>query len=324
VPAIGNPQDAMMSAMRSVIHPEDQDRLEAAIVESMRTGEGWHERYRRRTEDGYRWLEGRTRPLRDADGNLIRWYGLAVDIDDEYRAKESLQKAKEELEKVARVASLAEVSASIAHELSQPLASLTAGADACSRWLDHDPPNVERAQWSIQNVRRDAELAANIVKRVRSMFQVKLDSPFPCDVNHILRDIYEMLGYDELWRRVELRQDLDASNPKALCDPVQIRQIIINLLRNALEAMAEHGVSAPVVSVSTRYLGSEVLVIIEDNGPGVNNPARIFDPFFSTKAEGLGIGLAICKTIIDKHGGRIWVENTGEGARFAFLLPLAD
>jgi PAS domain S-box-containing protein len=323
VPAMGNPHESMMSAMRSVIHPDDQDRLEGAIAVSMRNGDGWSQRYRRRTDDGYRWLEGRTHPLRDENGKLVRWYGMAIDIDDEVRANERLRSAISDLERVARIASMAELSASITHEVSQPLAAISANADACRRWLSAEPPNIERARLSAENVYRDAQLAAEIVKRMRSMFQLGEQERTWANVNAIIRDVCQLFSRDEPSRSVLVVQDLTDHEPHAVVDAIQIQQVLMNLLRNAFEAGIENGIDRQVIRVSSVCYKGIVCISVEDEAGGISDLSRVFDTFYTTKQQGTGMGLAICRTIVASHGGSVSAENTERGAKVWFTLPMS-
>ncbi|WP_421368027.1 sensor histidine kinase [Agrobacterium tumefaciens] len=321
IPAVDAPHEAVMNVMRSVIHPDDQDRLENAVLVSMSTGDGWKQRYRRRTVDGYRWLEGRTHPLRDDNGKLIRWYGLAIDIDDEVRANERLRSAISDLERVARIATMAELSASITHEVSQPLAALSANADACRRWLLATPPNLERARLSAENVHRDAQLSSEIVKRMRSMFQLGEQERAYANVNAIIRDVCQLFSGEEPSRKAIIVQQLDEEEPHAVVDAIQIRQVLMNLLRNAFEAGLENGVERQVIRASSACAKDTVRISVEDEAGGIDDLSRVFDTFYTTKQQGTGMGLAICRTIIAKHGGSVSAENTKHGAKVWFTLP---
>lgn len=321
VPAMDDPHEAIMSVMRTVIHPDDQERLEQAIITSMRTGEGWMERYRRRTDGGYRWLQGRTHPLRDENGDVIRWYGFAIDIDDDVRGNEKLQTATSELERVARIATMAELSASISHEVSQPLAALAVNADACRRWLVANPPNVDKALISAENVLRDALLSSEIVKTMRSMFQLGEQERVRANIHAIIKDVCHLFMSVDPSRRAIVVQELDECEPWAVVDTLQIRQVLMNLLRNSLEAGIEAGIERPIIQVATVCTDDTVRICVVDDSGGIADLSRVFDAFYTTKQQGTGMGLAICRTIIVKHGGRIDAENKGLGASIGFTLP---
>ncbi|KQV36344.1 hypothetical protein ASC96_28125 [Rhizobium sp. Root1204] len=320
LPATGDPKEALFTAMRSVIHPDDQAQLQEAMERSYRTGDGWQARYRRRSDSGYRWLEGRTTPLLDDKGNLVRWYGIGIDVEDEVRAREQYRLAQEDLERVTQIASLAELSASIAHEISQPLASAAVGADACVRWLSAEPPNIQKAKLSAAGVHRDTELAAEIVSRVRAMFQLGEGHKQTCSINTIVSDVCSIFSHGEGARGVLVSKRLDAEEPLVVVDPLQIRQVLMNLLRNASEATAVNDDRARSIDVQTSTRGQQVLVSVEDRGPGISELTKIFEPFYTTKDSGMGVGLAISRSMISLHGGTIWAENTGEGARVTFSL----
>ncbi|RYE50653.1 MAG: PAS domain-containing sensor histidine kinase, partial [Hyphomicrobiales bacterium] len=313
----------LLVAMRDSIHPDDQALLATGIERSIETNVGWHLRYRRRAGDGWRWLEGRTKPLFDESGQLLRWYGMAIDVDDEVRANEGLRAAHEDLSRLARVASLAELSASIAHEISQPLAAVAANAGACFRWLAAESPNIEMARLSAANVYKDANVAADIIERVRTMFQLKQGDKSIVPINAVISDACAIYKQEEIGRTTALSISLDPANPEATVDALQIRQVLINLLRNASEAMGDLEPWRHAIDVKTEHIDDELVVTLEDRGPGIVDAERIFETFYTTKPSGTGLGLPICKTIVALHGGRIWAENTNRGARVAFALKLA-
>lgn len=318
-------QDLLSSAVELTVHEEDRADVEATMRRSYRTGEPWHHRFRQRHADGsWRWVEARMEPLRDEVGAIIEWYGLELDVDNEVRSQESLRIAQERLTRAAQYAGMAELSASIAHEVSQPLAAVVVGSDACRRWLEMSPPNIERAILSSENVVRDANIASEVVRRIRALFQHKSESREIVDITDLILRVQDLIGEEMTASGIRLNLDLDGAMPSVRIDSVQIQQVLVNLVRNAAEAVAQHGGPSRSVAVRAAVVRQDIVVKVTDSGGGIEDLERIFTPFFSTKDNGMGMGLAICQSIVSSHGGKLWAENTGEGARLSFSLPIGE
>lgn len=308
------------------VHPDDRDATNA-IGPSFLAGEPYLVRFRQKRADGtYRWTEHRASPLRDETGRVADWYGLSVDIDDLVRAEGQLREQADELARASRSASLAELSASIAHEVNQPMAAIVTNAQAGLRWLSADPPNIERAVLSIERIARDADSAADVVNRVRALFRQSSQVRAAEDVNELIQDVCRLMADEPAARGVRLHETVLAPGlPPALIDRVQVQQVMVNLIRNALDAMAGGGPEPRTLAIRSGRAGARMIrVEVQDSGPGFPDAERALDPFFTTKAHGMGMGLAICRTIIEDHGGRLTVANpSGGGALVAFTLPLA-
>ncbi len=309
----------------SLVHPDDAPEVERIAAACLRSGDPFVMRYRRRGKDGsYRWMEGRCDPLRDTDGTIVQWYGVSIDIDDAVRAQEELRLAREEIARQGQAASLAELSASIAHEVSQPLAALVANAHACRRWLSAEPPNVERAGMTVDRVLRSANGAAEIVARIRALFQRSAEERRAVPLAEILAEARELMAQEAVRRGVRVEAEIADDMPPAMIDRVQIRQVLINLVRNAIEAM-EDADGERSLGLRVACDGELIRIEIRDSGPGIAFPDRIFTPYFTTKRQGMGMGLAICRSIVEAHGGRLWAENRPpRGAAFVFTLPIAE
>ena len=305
------------------VHPDDLDGVKQAYVRSLRSGEAYARRHRLRRFDGeYRWVETRAAPMRGADGGIVQWNVICLDIDAEVRAQEELRLAQDRLARASQAASLAELSASIAHEVNQPLAAVVTNSHACQRWLSAQPPNMERARVTVERIIRDANAAADVVSRIRALFK-QSDSPrvqaplaeIIAEAGRLLADVIRKLG-------VRLEVAVSAELMSLSFDSVQLQQVLINLMRNAAEAMEAQDLERVL---KVRAFGADNMVQIEiaDNGPGIDDPERVFDAFYSTKDSGMGMGLAISRSIIEGQGGRLWFENRpGGGATFAFSLPV--
>lgn len=305
------------------VHPDHRDAVDAAMMHSLSTGEPYVMRYRQRRLDGsYRWVETRAEPLRNESGAIIQWYGVCFDVDNEVRARDELRLAQERLARASQAASLAELSASIAHEVNQPLAAVVANAHACQRWLMTDPPRLDRAQMTIERIIRDANSAADVVSRIRGLFKQAVPTQTSTSLTSVIAEAKRLLGDVSLMHEVGIEIDVDASITSIKADRLQLQQVLVNLMRNGIEAMdASSGLKE--LRVIARRDGDYVCVEVADKGSGFKDPDRVFDAFYTTKAKGMGMGLAICRSIVESHGGRLWAErNEPQGARFIFTLPV--
>ena len=238
------------------------------------------------------------------------------------RAEEALRQASDELAKATQAASLAELSASIAHEVNQPLAAIVANSHACHRWLSAEPPNLERAKITAERIIRDANSAADVVSRIRAVFKQSTETGSSTTLGSAIAEALDLMAEEAGRRRVRIDTDIEDDLPLVALDRVQVQQVLINLMRNGIEAM-ESTPEARVLGLRVRLIGNVVQTEISDLGRGVEFPDRVFEPFFTTKEQGMGMGLAICRSIVESHGGRLWAEsNEPHGAKFIFTLPV--
>jgi hypothetical protein len=315
--------DSLQEQQPAIIHPDDFDEMYGTLSNCFQTGAPFLMRYRRRGKDGiYRWTEGRAEPLRDQDGTIVQWYAVSLDIEDETRAQEALRQASDKLAKATQAASLAELSASIAHEVNQPLAAIVANSHACQRWLSAEPPNMERAKITVERVIRDANSAADVVSRIRALFKQSVETRTSATLPGVIAEARSLMAEEAARRRVRMDVDVEDNLPLVAFDRVQLQQVLINLIRNGMDAM-DSVADDRALAMRVRRMGDVVQTEIRDRGQGVELPDRIFEPFFTTKQNGMGMGLAICRTIVESHGGRLWVENNDPpGATFIFTLPV--
>jgi C4-dicarboxylate-specific signal transduction histidine kinase len=248
---------------------------------------------------------------------------LLGDINRSRQLQAELLQTQQRLAKASHVASVAELSASIAHEINQPLSALAANAEACERWLAMDPPNIERARRSLRSIQRDIAGADRIVRRVRALFKQKPPIKVPLNINELITEVHELLLEETTKRGSTMVLDLATPIPVTLADGIQIQQVLVNLIHNALDAIAGADRPAGAVVIRSHQDGSSLVVAVLDNGAGFHNADRLFDAFFTTKSDGMGMGLAICHSIIEAHGGRIWAEPaTPVGSVFSFSIPI--
>ena len=311
---------------QTAVHPEDIDRHLEKWRASLATGAPFENEARRRAADGeYRWFLARAVPLRDEQGNILKWYGITMEIDDRKRAEEAFRTAQIELAHVTRVATLGEMTASIAHEINQPLGALVNNAGACLGWLDAE--NLEEARNSVGLVMDDAQRASEIITRIRAL--VKKASPQKdwLDINQTIREVIG-LGQSEVQRNhVALETQLSDDMPLVFADRIQLQQVMLNLMMNAIEAMTQVTTPRELLISSGADDSKGVVVIVRDSGAGLDSKSleRLFEPFYTTKPQGMGMGLAICRSIMQAHGGRLWAAtNRDRGASFHFSLPTGE
>jgi signal transduction histidine kinase len=240
------------------------------------------------------------------------------------RASEGLREAQGELARVTRLTAMGELTASIAHEVNQPIAAAITNSNTCLRWLAREPPDVEEAREAASRSAKDATRAADIIERIRSMFKKGTPQREPVDVNDVIRDVIILLRNEADRYSVAIRTDLAADLPQIMADRVQLQQVFMNLMLNGIEAMKDTSAACELTIKSQRANNGHLLISISDTGVGLapQQADQIFNPFFTTKPEGTGMGLAISRSIIEAHGGRLWATaNSGRGATFHFTLP---
>ncbi|WP_207483474.1 PAS domain-containing protein [Arenibaculum pallidiluteum] len=314
-------------AIQAFVHPDDAPALRESLMHSFRTGDPFRMKYRHRRSDGiYRWVEGRALALRAGDGRIVQWYGVLVDIDDETRGQEELRRAQDRLARASQLTSLAELSASIAHEINQPLAAVVTTSHACQHWLSADPPNIPRALAASERIIRDANGAAAVVNRIRALFQRSEAARQPADMNEVIAEVCQLLRGELAARNVRVETDLERNLPPALVDRVQMQQVLVNLIRNGIDAVASpDGASRPLSLRSRRDDAGRIVIEVRDEGAGVLDTERIFEPFFTTREFGMGMGLTIARRIVEAHDGRLWAApNQPAGAVFTFAIPAEE
>jgi PAS domain S-box-containing protein len=320
------PGNALGESFFGILHPEDEPFYRQGLQEAFAAGAGFEMEARVRGAGGdYRWFLARAIPQRNEDGKIVRWYGIHIDIEEQHRAQQSLMSAQDNLARFSRILSMAEMAASIAHELNQPLTAVVTHAYACREWLNGDPANVEKASLTAEKIVQESTRASAVVKRVRALFRKDQEALIreAADVNMLIRDLARLLREEAIRRGVSIRMDLAGELPKSNIDPVQIQQVLLNLATNGMDAMMENQGTKELSIESRKHGDNEILVTVADTGGGVAADIidKVFDPFFTTKSQGTGMGLALCRTIIEEHDGHLWVSNASSGgAKFQFTL----
>ncbi|HMB26897.1 MAG TPA: ATP-binding protein [Blastocatellia bacterium] len=307
------------------VHPDDlarfMDEWRAALAE----GKPLETEARLRRADGeYRWLLIRAVPLRDETGKIVKWYGTSTDVEDLKRAEEALSKSHAELAHVTRVMTMGELAASIAHEVNQPLSAIVNNGGACLRWLNGVAPDLDEAREAARRIIRDGNRAGEVITRIRALLRKTDAEKARLDINQTIREVVKLTRNESARKGVTLRMDLAADLPPVLGDRVQLQQVILNLVMNGVEAMASTPARPRELLIRSRqYESDKALVAVQDSGVGLDGQdlEKIFDAFYTTKPRGMGMGLAISRSIVEDHGGRLWAApNDGPGATFQFTL----
>jgi PAS domain S-box-containing protein len=315
------------SGWQRAIHREDLAHHSEKWRISVVTGQPFEDeaRFRRAADGEYRSFLVRGVPLRDPHGKIVKWYGTLTDIEDRKRAdqeREKLRALEAGLAHMNRVSMLGEMAASLAHEIKQPIAAAINSANSCIEWLGHQPPNLDRARAAATRIDKYGNRAAEIIDRIRSFYKKTPPRRELVDVNRIIHEILMLLNGEAIRSSVAMHTDLAADMPDVMADRVQLQQVFMNLMLNAIEAMKDSGGELTVKS--QREQDGQPLFSVSDTGPGLpaENVDQIFSAFFTTKSKGSGMGLAISRSIVESHDGRLWAtSNNGRGATFYFTLP---
>jgi PAS domain S-box-containing protein len=308
------------------IHPEDRPYVSSTLKRWL-AGEDedrYDIEYRIiRQDGGMRWIHARGTLIRDEHGKAYRASGIAEDITEAKRSQEALDNAQAELAHVTRVATLGEMSASIAHEINQPLASVVNNASACLRWLAAQ--NLDAARQSATRIIADGHRAGEIISRIRALANKVPPQKAWLNINETILEVIALARSEVQSNRVSLQTQLSDDLPLILGDRIQLQQVILNLINNAIEAMSGDDNGPRELQVGSAKGESQgVQVAVRDSGPGLDLASldRLFHAFYTTKPQGMGLGLAISRSIVEAHGGRLWATaNENRGAVFQFTLP---
>jgi PAS domain S-box-containing protein len=324
-----DPQTARPSyaAFLDRIHPEDRPSFEQVLDQAVRQRSRFQCEYRIVLADGsVKYLQSVGQPESTGSGDF-EFVGTVMDMTERRRAEEALRNAQAELIRVARLTTMGELLASIAHEINQPLAAVATSGNACLRWLNRDKPDLEEARDAASRVVRDAHRAGDVIRSLRALTKKSGAQPTELDIRDAIEEVLALTLGELQQHGVVLHTNLAAGDRPVLGDRVQLQQVMLNLIMNGIQAMGAvtDGRKELTVSVARAEPG-RVQVAVEDTGPGID-PAiaqRIFEPFFTTKSDGLGMGLSICRSIIEAHGGRLWVSPCAlHGTALHFTIPIA-
>jgi PAS domain S-box-containing protein len=308
------------------IHPDDREETAKAFFRALETGKSYNAINRVRRADGeYRWHQMMAEPLRDPQGKIIQWYGLSVDIDERKRAEDHLRDTRIKLSTASKIATVAELSASIAHQLNQPLMAVLGNAQAAKRWLAANPPDLTETSASIERILRDIRSADETMQHIRALFKSEQYEKSDESVLDILRESLRFVHENPNKREVRIDWSIEDSLPPICVDRIQTQQVFINLISNAIEATEGITNTARILLRAFVTQDDEVIAQVIDNGTGLEDTEKIFDAFMTTKEKGMGIGLAVSRSIVEAHGGRLWAENNPDGgATFNVALPVSS
>lgn len=316
---------------QAAIHPEDVRWLSDQRRITMASGKPFELEARMRRYDGqYRWFMHRAEPLLDEQGRIVKWYGTNTDIDDRKRAEEALRRAQVELTHITRITTMGELTATIAHEVNQPLTAVVNNANACLSLLPNGTRDLEEVREALMEILEDADRASAVISRVRQLARKAPSENICLDLRDVITDIMALARYESTSRRVTIRTELPNELPHVSGDRVQLQQVLLNLVMNGMDAMSQVEEAQRVLIIcgrrETQEGVSRALVSVQDCGSGFKPEEmdRLFEAFYTTKSQGMGMGLAISRSIIEAHGGQLWAEtNQGSGATFLFSLPAA-
>jgi C4-dicarboxylate-specific signal transduction histidine kinase len=308
------------------VHPEDRALVQTTLDRASRDGKDFDYEYRLLMPDGStKYVHVVAHAVGDQAGQL-EFIGAVMDVTEAKRVEEQMHQARADLAHVARMTTIGELTAAIAHEINQPLAALVTQGNACLRWLAHEPPNLREGRSSAEAMIDSGLRAAEVISRLRAMMKKSPPHRDMLNINDAILAVTALVGTEAQRNRVSLRTELSNDLPLVLGDRIQLQQVLLNLIMNAIEAMRGIDQTQRKVLVVSRKDDESkgVLVEVQDSGAGLEGLAldRLFDAFYTTKPDGMGIGLAVSRTIIESHGGQLRaLPNVPKGAVFQFQLP---
>jgi PAS domain S-box-containing protein len=317
-------------AWMATVHPEDREGASQSYWDGIRSGRGFtmEARFLRVRDGTYRWHLNRAVPVLDAEGNILRFVGTSTDVHDWRQAQEALRNTQTEFAHMTRVMTMGELTASIAHEVNQPLGAIVTSAAAGARWLATKPPQMDKTRRALERIANDGKRAAEVIRRIRALMKRQAPRKEWLDINETILEVIALAQYQLRRSEILVETRLGHHLPLVRCDRVQLQQVLLNLIINAIEAMSgikEQPSELTIVSASDGP--DTVSVEVRDSGTGLDpeHAPHLFEPFYTTKAEGLGIGLSISRSILEAHGGRLSAAaNAPHGTVFSFSLPVNE
>jgi PAS domain S-box-containing protein len=317
-------------AWMATLHPEDREKASRIYWDGIHSGRGFtmEARFLRARDGTYRWHLNRAVPVRNAEGNILRLVGTSTDVHDLRQAQEALRNTQSEFAHMTRVMTMGELTASIAHEVNQPLGAIVTSAAAGARWLATKPPQMDKARRALERIANDGKRAAEVIRRIRALMKRQAPRKEWLDINETILEVIALAQYQLRRSEILLETQLGHDLPLVCCDRVQLQQVLLNLIINAIEAMSSIKERPRELTIVSASDGPDtVSVEVRDSGTGLDpeHAPHLFEPFYTTKAEGLGIGLSISRSILEAHGGRLSASaNAPHGTVFSFALPVNE
>jgi PAS domain S-box-containing protein len=311
-----------------ILHPDEVEQTTQMWMSCTASGAPYRAEVRafHAADRTYRWCVASALPLRDGQGNILKWRGGVVDMHDWKQAQEEFRNAQAELAHTTRVMTMGELTASIAHEVNQPLASIIANGETASRRLARPEPDVDKVRELTRRMVADARRASEIIDRIRAMATRKAPEHIPLSLSDVVQESMDLLRQEFQLKSVSVSLDLAPALPYVIGDRTQLQQVIVNLAINAVQAIAQSEGGRRRISIRAMLSDPRTVTCsVEDSGPGIDaeHLPRLFDSFFTTKENGMGMGLPICRSIVEAHHGQIRADSNSAlgGARFSFALP---
>jgi C4-dicarboxylate-specific signal transduction histidine kinase len=266
-------------------------------------------------------------PVFEDSGEVVEYIGVTTDETERVRANAAVQDVQAELARVARLTTMGELAASIAHDINQPLAAVVANGNAALRWLAHTPPNLKETKEALKGIIKEGNRASEVIGRIRALLKHHKPEYIGLDINDVIREVLTLAVSALRSRAVAVQTVLPTDLPHALGDRVQLQQVIMNLIMNGADAMNSITDRPRILRIGSKVDDGGILITIKDSGSGIDEAIRhrIFDPLFTTKPTGMGMGLSICRSIVEAHGGRLWASpGRPHGTDFQFIIPSAN
>ena len=309
------------------VHHDDFDRCTRVYFSHFDARKDFRIEYRLRRHDGaYRWIDDTGIPRFARDGTFLGYIGSCIDIHEHREIQSELRRRLLEIAELNRQADVA--ISSIAHEIKQPLAAIVTSGNAGLRWLAKETSNVDEARATLNNIVFAGQRAAEIIESIRAIRKKEHRVREPLSLNELIQEVLALVAAELQSHHIAVRTTLNKTVPEVLADRVQLQQVMLNLIKNAIEAMSSVVDGSRVLHLKTELEGSQDMVVtVQDSGTGIDpeNIERIFDRFFTTKTEGMGMGLSICRSIVEAHNGRLWADaGVHQGSLFRISLPLGN
>jgi PAS domain S-box-containing protein len=309
------------------VHPEDMARCLSTYATAFDGRAEFSMEYRLRRHDGvYRWVLDNGRPYASLDGIFRGYFGSCIDITDSKRGQDELRATQSELARVTRLITMVELTASIAHDIRQPLAAIEINSKAALRRLADAKPDLDEVRAALTSIVDEGRRASRVIGRIRMTLKKGGPEKSLLDLNVLIREILDLIGGELEYQGVLVRTELADEIPQVLVDRAQLQQVILNLIMNAVEAMASIGPHERILKITSQMQGTDdILIAVHDTGTGIDaqDADQIFDALFTTKSTGIGMGLSICRSIVEAHGGRLWASAAvPHGSIFHLVLPI--